>query len=439
MVATHNDGFHDPDVIAMKDSATPVAGRRWRSRLVRGLLVLSLGLVVLAAPTVVYHALWSWPRHALPTDTGVQEQQRASAGMDAVQAGRLMAIVREARTDAGLPSLSAAVIRTDGLAWAGAAGWADVEDRQPATVDSRYRTGSIAKSITAVAMMRLVDSGAMDLDAPGSAVVDHLPPALAPLTARQLASHTAGVRHYSPWPRWWPGWHEANSQRAFPSVEAGLAVFADDPLVHVPGNGFQYSTFGYSLLSRLLEGASAKTFPQLLQEQVFAPVDMRGSAVDTPGAMPERVTFYEGSEGRYVRARAIDSSFRIAGGGLVSTPSDLARLGVALQGDGLLSATARTTMWTPQPLADGSANPQAYALGWRVNESTQLQVQGHPVQVVHHGGSQTGASAFLMLLPDQGLAVAVMSNSVDGRAQVQETASALAREIIGWPPSAVEY
>lgn len=421
-------------------AATPSAPgghtpRRFVRRLLRGLAWLALLLLVLAAPTLAYHARWSWARATLPEVGTAQEQQRAAPAMDPALATRLMAIVREARSTSGLPSLSAAVARTDGLDWAGASGWADIDRRQAAGVASRYRTGSIAKPITAVAMMRLAEAGALDLDAPGAEVVSGLPPSLAPLTARQLASHTGGVRHYSPmpWGWWWPGWFEANSQRHYPSVEAGLALFADDRLRFAPGAGFQYSTFGYSLLSRLLEGAAGRPFPALLAAQVFAPAGMTGTAVDTPGAMPDRVAFYVGQGDRYTAARPVDSSFRIAGGGLVSTPTDLARFGVAVQDGRLLSADGVRRMWTVQPLADGSANPQNYALGWRVDESTRLFVDGRPLQVVHHGGSQAGAAAFLLLVPEQGLAVAVMANSSDGRAQVQGTALRLAQELLEVP------
>ena len=411
------------------------APRRFLRRLLRGLAWLALVLLVLAAPTLAYHARWSWACATLPEVGTAQEQQRAAPAMDPALATRLMAIVREARSTSGLPSLSAAVARTDGLDWAGASGWADIDRRQAAGVASRYRTGSIAKPITAVAMMRLAEAGALDLDAPGAEVVSGLPPSLAPLTARQLASHTGGVRHYSPmpWGWWWPGWFEANSQRHYPNVEAGLALFADDRLRFAPGTGFQYSTFGYSLLSRLLEGAAGRPFPALLAAQVFAPAGMTGTAVDTPGAMPDRVAFYVGQGDRYTAARPVDSSFRIAGGGLVSTPTDLARFGLALQDGRLLSADGVRRMWTVQPLADGSANPQNYALGWRVDESTRLFVDGRPLQVVHHGGSQAGAAAFLLLVPEQGLAVAVMANSSDGRAQVQGTALRLAQELVEVP------
>ena len=91
------------------------APRRFLRRLLRGLAWLALVLLVLAAPTLAYHARWSWPRANLPEVGTAQEQQRAAPAMDPALATRLMAIVREARSTSGLPSLSAPLLAVDSL------------------------------------------------------------------------------------------------------------------------------------------------------------------------------------------------------------------------------------------------------------------------------------------------------------------------------------
>ena len=161
--------------------------------------------------------------------------------------------LRESRERVGLPSISAAIAWDGQLQWAGATGFADIEGGLSATLHSRYRTGSVAKPITAVAMMRLVDAGKLALDEPISTYVVALPTHLQPLTAKLLASHRAGVRHYSWIPTWWMGWHENYSTHQYESVAAGLPMFVDDALRFQPGTNFRYSTFGYSLLSRQLD------------------------------------------------------------------------------------------------------------------------------------------------------------------------------------------
>ena len=151
----------------------------------------------------------------------------------------------------------------------------------------------MAKPLTAVALVRLVDAGKVNLDTPIAHYVPGLPPALQPLTARLLGSHRAGIRHYSPVPQWWMGWHEYYSTHEYPSVADGLDMFTNDRLRFAPGTGFQYSTFGYSLLARLMEGASEQTFAQLLDETVFRPAGMADTALDSTAPMPSRVAFYE--------------------------------------------------------------------------------------------------------------------------------------------------
>ena len=413
-------------------SAAPASSRparpSWRRRLARHALRFVLVSAVLLGPNLVFYGRWFVPDEPLPAVPAAVAHVDA-AGLPPALSSDLAAALAAGRARTGLPSVSAAIAWDGDVRWAGASGFADIEHDVAASTRSRYRTGSIAKPITALAMMRLVDAGALDLDAPLSDVVPDLPAHIAPLTARQLASHQAGIRHYSRVPQWWMGWHENFSQRHYASVADGLSLFLDDPLRFAPGTGFQYSTFGYSLLARALEGASGDDFPALLHDTVFVPAGMTGTALDSPTPMPGRVAFYQAKDGLYTPAWPIDSSYKIAGGGLVATPTDLVRFGAAVLDGRLLSATARDEMLTRQPLADGAMNPENYALGWRIDESVRLLGADRPVTIWHHGGMQPGAAAFLMILPRHGIVVAAMANSGSGpaREEVQETAYALAR------------
>ena len=401
-------------------------------RLSRHLLRFLLVSAVLVGPNLVFFGRWHAPTQTLPAIPATQADQRAAAGLAADLAMDMSAALREGRERAGLPSLSAAIAFDGQLQWAGATGLADIEGGGAATVDSRYRTGSVAKPITAVALMRLAEAGRLNLDAPIAALLPDLPAALQTITARQLASHRGGIRHYSRVPAWWMGWHESYSRKPYASVAEGLELFIDDAPEFAPGTGFLYTTFGYSLLSRQLEAASGRDFAQILQQEVFAPAGMTDTAVDGHAGMPGRVAFYEAEGGRFTPSYPIDSSYKIAGGGLVATPSDLARLGLALLGDGLVSAAGKEAMFTPQPLADGRANPENYGLGWRIDTSTRLLGESRPTRVLHHGGTQPGAAAFFLIVPEHGIVVAVMGNSgtATARAEAQETAYALVRRAV---------
>ena len=411
-------------------SHTPAATLRpsLGRRLLRHVRNFLAGCVLILGPNLVFFGIWSWPDEVIPEVAASQDVQAAAPGLSPALAQSLAQALRDGREGAGLPSMSAAIAWDGQLQWAGATGFADIEAGQPATPRSRYRTGSVSKPITAVAMMRLAQAGKLDLDAPLSTYVDGLPAPTQPLTASLLASHRGGIRHYGI-PAWWMGWHESHSKKQYDTVAAGLPMFVDDPLRFEPGAGFRYSTFGYSLLSRQLEGAAGEDFPALLERWVFQPAGMTDTGVDTAAPMPGRVAFYEAQDGRYTRSYPINSSYKIAGGGMVTTPTDLVRLGVALLGEDLLAAPAKQDMWTPRALADGTMNPENYALGWRVDQSVRLLGEDRPVPIVHHGGTQPGAAAFFVILPEHGIVVAAMSNSgkASARAQAQESAYALAR------------
>ncbi len=414
--------------------------RSLRLRLLRHLVRFLLVSAVLLGPNLVFFGRWDYPDESLPAIPADSDDRVSAPGLPGELSHNLLKDLRASREKAGLPSMSAAIAYDGKLQWAGATGFANIENKQFATVHSRYRTGSVAKPLTAVALVRLIDAGKIDINKPISHYVIGLPTALQPLTANQLGSHRAGIRHYSWIPQWWMGWHENYSTHEYSSVADGLAMFVDDGLRFEPGTGFQYSTFGYSLLSRLMEGASQKTFPKILDEMVFSPAGMTDTAVDTTAAMPGRVAFYQAEAGLYTPSYPINSSYKIAGGGLVTTPSDLVHLGAALLGDDFVSKKSKKTLWTPQALADGSMNPENYGVGWRIDTSVRLLGEKQPTQIFHHGGAQQGAAAFFMLLPEYGISVAVMSNSGKGtaRAEVQEAAYALARRAVEFKKASLQ-
>ncbi len=156
------------------------------------------------------------------------------------------------RKTIGAPALQAAVIVNGRIAWSVAVGTANLEHDVSATPATRFRIGSVSKLITVTAAMRLHQDGALDLDAPIQRYVPVFPDKGHPITTRQLAGHLAGVRHY--------GQNDYLNRVRYNSVTASLASFSADPLRFEPGTGYLYSTFGYTLLSAAIEGASKQEY-----------------------------------------------------------------------------------------------------------------------------------------------------------------------------------
>ena len=121
-----------------------------------------------------------------------------------------------------IPGLSAAVAIDNELVWSSGFGQADLENHVPATADTAYRTASIAKPMTAVAVLKLVEQGKLDLDAPVQDYCPRYPKKRWPVTARQLLGHLGGIRHYNkPF--------ESVGTRHYRSVTSAVGIFASDP------------------------------------------------------------------------------------------------------------------------------------------------------------------------------------------------------------------
>lgn len=158
--------------------------------------------------------------------------------------------------DNNIPGVSVAVGANDLIVWAEGFGWADLEQQVPVTQITRFRIGSVSKPLTAAAAGLLYEQGALDLDAPIQTYVPSFPGKEWPITTRQLMGHTAGIRHYR-------NDTEGYSAAHFETVTDALSMFANDPLLFEPGSRYSYSSFGFNLLSAVLEGASQRSFLDL--------------------------------------------------------------------------------------------------------------------------------------------------------------------------------
>ena len=137
---------------------------------------------------------------------------------------------------------------------------------------------------------------------------------------------------------------------------------------------------------------------------------MTHSGLDSvPGAETDRAAFYEVENGSYKRAFAVDNSIRWPSGGILSTPSDMARLGAAMLDDRLLSAATRTTLVTVPEGGREARGGGSYALGWRSGE-WKLYGDALPAKAYHHAGTAVGSSSVFVVFPDYGIVVSLMMN-----------------------------
>jgi CubicO group peptidase (beta-lactamase class C family) len=355
-------------------------------------------------PVFVYTSGWS----TIPRGIAFPAQQAVHDEAYAGQARAAQKVLEAARRRMDAPALSAAVAIDGKTVWSSATGFADLKARHPVDPKSRFRLGSTSKAVTAVAVGTLLDRGLIDLDKEIQTYVPHYPVQRWPISLRQVMSHRAGLRDYG-FCFCFPVWEQQN-RRHFENVDAAIGVIAKSPLVYEPGTDFLYTSLGYNLAGAAIEGAGKVTFGRYLDDAVFAPLGMTNSSLDSiPGAEAGRVTFYEVEDGRYKPAFDVDNSIRWPSGGILSTPSDMVRLGSAMLDTGFLSEKTRRALLTVPAGGKGTRGADVYALGWRVGKF-RLFDGAVSALVYHHGGTAVGSTSFLVVFPEYQMVVSAMMN-----------------------------
>lgn len=302
----------------------------------------------------------------------------------------------------GTPGLSYALVR-DGRVVAARAWGVDGHGR-PLTVRTPMGFGSVAKPVTATAVLRLVDAGAVALDDP---VTRHLPwfrladPAHTErITVRHLLEQTSGISARDGYARSDLG---DNAPHAIRRWVAGLA---DVTPTAAPGERHQYSPANATVLAAMAEEITGLSFADVVRREVFAPLDMADGVADTEDAerMPPGHEYYFGA----VRPadRAFDTS-GLAYGYLAGSVTDLAHLAIPLVDGGRHGRTRFLAEDTVAALLRGGprATCGSYPLGWR-----RCTPAGADTPVLWHAGAVPGYHSAVLAAPRAGWAVAVQQN-----------------------------
>lgn len=278
-----------------------------------------------------------------------------------------------------LPGMAVSVYMGDGMIWSKGFGYADVESQTPVNPSlSKFRIGSVSKTLTATALGVLIQEGKLNPDAVVQTYVPEFPEKKYPITVRQVAGHIAGIRHYNG--------NEFMSDKLYKTVDEGLTIFQNDPLLFEPGTQYSYSSYGWNLISAVIEGASGKEFLPYMKEEVFDPLNMNNTVPEWSNKkISNLVSFYD-QENR--EADFVDNSYKWAGGGFVGTTEDLIRFGVAMFDYDYLNEEAQEELMYPQQTSDGESTN--YGMGWRVWQNNGLYWVGHS------GGSVGGSTMFLL-------------------------------------------
>ncbi|MCA9289149.1 MAG: beta-lactamase family protein [Phycisphaerales bacterium] len=298
-----------------------------------------------------------------------------------------------------LPGLSAGVLLNGEIVWMEGFGSADLEAGTPVTPDTRFRVGSLSKPLTTLGMAILAERGELDLDAPIQTYVPSFPMhEEGDITCRLIAGHLSGIRHYR------PGESDTVNPRRYETLEDAMSRFASDPLVAPPGFRYSYSTYAFTLLSAAMENAAGAPFLDIMQGEVFDPIHMGATSADrSDGNLPNLTSFYDRArDSSPVPARPIDTSYKWAGGGFVSTTGDLLRFANEMMHPTLISEATRDEMWSPMTTTRGERTH--YGMGWG------LDTDEFNRRVIAHSGGQVGCTAYILIFPELDAASVVLCN-----------------------------
>lgn len=276
-------------------------------------------------------------------------------------------------------------------------GMADLEQGEALRTDHVFSIGSLSKQFTAVAILKLVESGELTLED----TVNKWVPACSQwgdqVKVKHLLSHTAGIPSYTGLAEW------KKQKLDSTSLDQLMNYFKNESLNFPSGSQFEYSNSGYILLGKIIEIASRKTYEEYLKSVIFAPLNLSHTRLDHADYCHHKPIAYEVDEnGDYQITQEVLSSQTHAAGGLISTLADLQKWNQAIFENRFLAENLQQQAHQAFRLSDGSLAP--YGFGWFIHE-----MNGY--RIIRHGGEISGFVSASAYIPEEGLSIIILTNT----------------------------
>ncbi|WP_179005679.1 serine hydrolase domain-containing protein [Winogradskyella forsetii] len=300
------------------------------------------------------------------------------------------------------------------VTWETASGYADLENKEIFTLDTQIRTASIAKSMTAVAVMQLAEHGLIDINLPiDTYIPEFIQKHKTKITTKHILSHTSGIRAYR-------NESETENQINYTSLFEAYEVFKNRKLFFEPGTKYSYTSYGYVVLGLLIEKVSGLSYEAYMQKYIWDKAEMTHTGIEKREIEPKAATklYHRDDRGNLKKAKPNNLSNRVPGGGFYSTVNDLIKFGNALINHHFISEETFSLMIDYNNLKNVNSR---YGLGFRLYGDEQ-----NKNEIIGHSGSQTGTSTQLFVIPNLKTVVVVVANTSGSSSEV----SKVARELI---------
>lgn len=275
-------------------------------------------------------------------------------------------------------------------------GVADQDKEEPISLDSAFQIASLSKPITATLVLMLEEQGKLKLD---DTLAKYFPEfdhdQGNQITLDHLLSHRSGIPNHFVI----DGWHSSVFHKET-SEEAFIKMISELSLTFKPGDDYLYSNPGYFLLGKIIEQVTRQPFENVLEQQIFTPLNMTHSGVSKgEHRQPYIVKPYQWDiAGGYRDQTLINMRLFGAGAAIYATASDLAKFNLALQDNRLLSDKSRARLFDVD---------KPYS--WRVG-SVPIE-DDHPVTVHNYDGQIDGYSSMLTYIVEGQQSIILLSNT----------------------------
>lgn len=320
-------------------------------------------------------------------------------------------LIKEMMAENEVPGVSVVLVDKNKVIWSEGFGWSSRDNNEALTSDTAMQLGSVTKLFTAIAIMQLVEQDKLDLDAD---LTNYLPEysiqsrfQKKDFTIRQMLSHHSGLPSDL-----LDGFKFYRGKDEVPSnlVEQFRAIPSQTKLLHMasePGMIFSYSNLSYSLLGNVIERVTGKSYSDYIREHILSPIKMNGTFILTP-----KNSMLASLSNGYIDSQEIKGSFvrNLSAGGMASSAKDMAKFLQVFINDeeSVLSQRSKAIMMQPQNGGVQMDGDLRSGIGFRLSN---LEKQPFSIQ---HGGDINPYHAYIQILPEQNLAIAVMTNSDKG-------------------------
>ena len=234
-------------------------------------------------------------------------------------------------------------------------GMANYELDVPNSADTKYSIGSVTKTFTATAVMKLAEKKKLSID---DKLEKYLPdyPHGDKIRISNLLEHTSGIPDFTDFPDF------MDTVRDYRTPDQLIEIFKDKPLEFEPGSKAQYSNSGYVLLAYIIEKVTGQEYEQYLKKEILEPLVMKDSGqIDTKKVLKNRASGYCILNGEIENSDYSDMSYAFGGGSLYSTVNDLYKWDRAFHSGKVLNKASINRMFTP--------NKDGFGFGWGISDT----------------------------------------------------------------------